>query len=268
MLAIRRTLKVRNRKRKRHRMESALRADRAQSVGLAGDKARQNEVRQPTGQDDVTPDQSGPPPGISWRGLPYSRPYPAGWFQQPVARLCGRKGATRMNAQIVGDSSYSTAPFITPSTFGYSHLGTDVSAGSRPGPIVRRRGEEAQAGETLEPAHRPDADLRPTARTTCNRRLRPARQHPRTPPRPATAPTTTRATRPRRRERGHPPATDPRRPHQRISTRRLSPGPSSAEYQNAAGHSEDRTLPLLGDPYWAVPKGSRRGVIRVRPPLR
>jgi len=38
-------------------------------VGLAGDRARRNQETQPTGQDDVTPDHSEPPPGIAWRGL-------------------------------------------------------------------------------------------------------------------------------------------------------------------------------------------------------
>jgi hypothetical protein len=105
----------------------------------------------------------GPRQGSPGEGSTYSRPYPAGWFQQPVAWLCGRKGAMHMNAQIVGDSRYSMAPFITPSTFGYIHLGADVSAGSGPGSDRAPRGEEAQAGE-------PGEGTRTSARASRQRR--------------------------------------------------------------------------------------------------
>jgi hypothetical protein len=43
-----------------------------------------------------------------------------------------------MNAQIISDSRYSPAHLIAPSGRGYIHIGADVAAPARPGPILRR----------------------------------------------------------------------------------------------------------------------------------
>ena len=55
-----------------------------------------------------------------------------------------------MNAQIVSDSRYSTAHFVTPSPFGYIHVGADVNAPSRPGPILRRGPEKFRLENRLK----------------------------------------------------------------------------------------------------------------------
>jgi putative transposase len=62
----------------------------------------------------------------------------------------------------------------------------------------------------------------------------------RPPPRPAALPTTTRAPHSRRRTHAHRPATDPWRPHQRVSTSCLSHGPSSAGYWNPTADEKVR----------------------------
>ena len=55
-----------------------------------------------------------------------------------------------MNAQIVSDSRYSTAHFVTPSPFGYIHVGADVNAPSRPGPILRRGADKFRLENRLK----------------------------------------------------------------------------------------------------------------------
>lgn len=47
-----------------------------------------------------------------------------------------------MDAQIIADPRYATAHFIAPNTRGYIHLGAEVNAPARPGPILRRGPEK------------------------------------------------------------------------------------------------------------------------------
>lgn len=55
-----------------------------------------------------------------------------------------------MTTQIVADSRYSTAHFITPSTRGYIHIGAEVSPPRRPGPVLRRGADKTRLESRLK----------------------------------------------------------------------------------------------------------------------